>query len=115
MTEQAKKYLSDILAAIELAEDFSKDTPTFQSYQSDLKTKSAVERQLEILGEAVNKYSREAPEFPLSNVLQIVSFRNRLAHNYDNVDDAIVWAVLKNHLPVLKQEASGYLGKQIGT
>lgn len=111
MTEQAKKYLSDILAAIELVEEFSKDTPTFQSYQADLKTKSAVERQLEILGEAVNKYSKEPTEFSLSNVPMIVSFRNRLAHNYDNVDDAIVWAVIKKHLPRLKQEASGYMEK----
>lgn len=110
MTEKAKKYLSDILAAIELVEEFSKDTPTFQSYQADLKTKSAVERQLEILGEAVNKFSREAPEFRLSNVPKIVSFRNRLAHNYDSVDDVIVWAVLKKHLPGLKKEASDYLG-----
>ncbi|MCB0624035.1 MAG: DUF86 domain-containing protein [Saprospiraceae bacterium] len=111
MTEQAKKYLSDILAAIGLVEEFSKDSPTFPSYQADLKTKSAVERQLEILGEAVNKYSKETPEFPLSNVPRIISFRNRLAHNYDNVDDAIVWAVMKEHLPVLKQEATEYLEK----
>ncbi len=111
MTEQAKKYLSDILAAIELIENFSKDTPTFQLYQTDLKTKSAIERQMEILGEAVNKYSKEAPEFPLSNVSQIVSFRNRLVHDYDNIDDTIVWAVLKKHLPVLKQETSEYLEK----
>jgi uncharacterized protein with HEPN domain len=111
MTGPAKKYLSDIRVAIELIEEFSKDTPSFQSYQADPKTRSAVERQLEILGEAVNKYSKEAPDFPLSNVPKIVSFRNRLAHNYDNVDDAIVWAVLKKHIPVLKQEVSAYLEK----
>jgi uncharacterized protein with HEPN domain len=104
MTDQARKYLLDILGAIELAERFSADTPTFQSYQNDLKTKSAVERQLEILGEAVNKFSREAPDFQLNNVSQIISFRNRLAHNYDQVDDAIVWAVLKRHLPELKSQ-----------
>lgn len=111
MTGPAKKYLSDIRVAIELIEEFSKDTQSFQSYQADPKTRSAVERQLEILGEAVNKYSKEAPDFPLSNVPKIVSFRNRLAHNYDNVDDAIVWAVLKKHIPVLKQEVSAYLEK----
>ena len=104
MTEQAKKYLSDMLNAIELVEQFSKDTPDFESYQADLKTKSAVERQLVILGEAVNKYSKAAPESPLNNIPKIVSFRNRLAHNYDEVDDTIVWAVLKKLLPALKQE-----------
>lgn len=111
MTGQAKKYLSDILAAIELIEAFTEETPSFPSFQVDMKTKSAVERQLEILGEAVNKISREAPEFPLSDVRKIVSFRNRLAHNYDSIDDAIVWAVLKKHLPVLKREVYQYLTK----
>ena len=104
MTDQARKFLLDMLDAIALAERFSADTPTFQSYQNDLKTKSAVERQLEILGEAVKKFSREAPDFQLKNVSQIISFRNRLAHNYDQIDDAIVWAVLKRHLPVLKSQ-----------
>lgn len=105
MTDQAKKYLSDILAAIALIEDFTKDTPSFLQYQTDFKTKSAVERQLEILGEAVNKYSKLDHGFPLTNVSKIVAFRNRLAHNYDNVDDAIVWAVLRKLLPELKKEA----------
>jgi uncharacterized protein with HEPN domain len=90
MTEQVKKYLSDMLQAIELAEQFAEDTVDFESYQADLKTKSAVERQLVILGEAVNKFSKAAPESPLNNIPQIVSFRNRLAHNYDEVDDTIV-------------------------
>lgn len=110
MTEQAKKYLSDMLMAIELVERFSEGTMTFETYQADLKTKSAIERQLSILGEAVNKYSKVAPAFPLSNIPQIVSFRNRLAHNYDSIDDTIVWAVLKKHLPALKQEVIDYLG-----
>jgi uncharacterized protein with HEPN domain len=50
MTEKAKKYLSDILYAIDLIEVFVKDTPTFEDYISDLKTQSAVERQLSIIG-----------------------------------------------------------------
>jgi uncharacterized protein with HEPN domain len=79
-----------MLQAIELAEQFAEDTVDFESYQADLKTKSAVERQLVILGEAVNKFSKAAPESPLNNIPQIVSFRNRLAHNYDEVDDTIV-------------------------
>jgi uncharacterized protein with HEPN domain len=98
-----------MLQAIELAGQFSKDTPDFEAYQVDLKTKSAVERQLVILGEAVNKYSKAAPESPLNNIPQIVSFRNRLAHNYDEVDDTIVWAVLKKHLPALRLEVLNLL------
>ncbi|MCO6491309.1 MAG: DUF86 domain-containing protein, partial [Phaeodactylibacter sp.] len=42
--------------------------------------------------------------FQLSHVKQIIDFRNRLIHSYDNVDDTIVWAILNNHLPILKAE-----------
>jgi hypothetical protein len=54
MTEQDKKYLSDILRAIELTEQFSEPIITFSDYLKDLKTQSAIERQLSIIGEAVN-------------------------------------------------------------
>lgn len=49
MTEKGKKYLSDILMAIELIENFITDTPNFDLYQKDLKTQSAVERQLAVI------------------------------------------------------------------
>ena len=62
MMEQAKKYLSDILRAIELIEQFTKTTGTFIDYSADLKTQSAVERQLGIIGEAVNKCDKLHPD-----------------------------------------------------
>lgn len=103
MTEKGKKYLSDILQAIELIEEFSSGVEHFFEYQSDLKTKSAIERQLGIVGEAINQLKREGG-MELSHSKQIVGFRNRLIHSYDNLDDAIVWTILKRHLPVLKSE-----------
>lgn len=104
MTEKGKKYLSDILQAIELIEDFSSNTSSFTAYQADLKTKSAIERQLGIIGEAVNKFRNQMEDFELPHTRLIVDFRNRLIHSYDNLDDSIVWAILKNHLPALKSE-----------
>lgn len=105
MTEKGKKYLSDMLNAIELIEQFTDEIKGFDQYQADLKTKSAVERQLSIVGEAVNNYRKLDEEFKLTDTRQIVSFRNRIIHSYDNIDDAIVWAILKRHLPTLKKEA----------
>ena len=103
MTDRSRKYLSDILAAIGLIEEFLSGIYDFQTYQSDQKTKSAIERQLGIIGEAINKYRLEGnPELPKSQ--QIVNFRNRLIHAYDSIDDSIVWAIMKNHLPTLKAE-----------
>jgi uncharacterized protein with HEPN domain len=102
--EQDKKFLSDILQAIDLIESFSIGIDDFNTYLSDLKTQSAVERQLGIIGEAVGKYERIFPESPLKNGRKIVGFRNRLIHSYDAIDQSIVWAILKNHLHPLKEE-----------
>jgi len=103
MTERAKKYLFDVLFSIEAIEEFLIDI-NYQQYQEDLKTKSAVERQLGIIGEAVNKFSKENMGFELQNTREIVNFRNRIIHAYDSVDDSIVWAIKTNHLPVIKLE-----------
>ena len=104
MTDQAK-FLSDILQAIDLIEDFTQDCSSFFDYQNDLKTKSSVERQLEIIGEAVNNLKRLSQEPLLSHTTKIVAVRNRLVHAYDAIDDTIIWAILKRHLPNLKLEA----------
>jgi len=103
MTDRSRKYLADILESVKLIDDFITEISDFLTYRSDQKTKSAVERQLGIIGEALNKYRQEGnQELPKSR--QIVNFRNRLIHAYDSVDDSIVWAIIKNHLPALKAE-----------
>ena len=80
MTPQGQKYLFDIQRAIALIEAFVRDTPSFAAYQADLKTQSAVERQLAIIGEAVNHLRRVEPNAKLSNTKQMVDFRHRLIH-----------------------------------
>jgi uncharacterized protein with HEPN domain len=104
MTPQGQKYLFDIQRAIELIEAFVQDTPSFAAYQADLKTQSAVERQLAIIGEAVNHLQRVEPDAKLPNTKQMVDFRNRLIHSYDNINSAIVWTIIHNHLPALKTD-----------
>lgn len=104
MTEKDSKFLSDISQAIELIENFTQGIKSFFEYQKDLKTESAVERQLAIIGEAVNKALKESPENALNNATQIISLRNRLIHSYDNVDDSIIWSILTRHMGPLKDE-----------
>ena len=104
MTEKGKKYLSDILIAIDLIEKFIADTPDFNLYQNDLKTQSAVERQLAIIGEALNKLKQTESDLIIQNDKQIIGFRNRLVHAYDSIDNAIVWVIVKRHLLELKKE-----------
>ena len=103
MTEKGRKYLSDILSAIELIESFVVDINSFDEYQKDYKTQSAVERQLGIIGEAVNKFRHHCPDEDLDNTKQIVGFRNRIIHAYDSVDNSIVWVIIKRYLEPLKE------------
>ena len=109
MTSRTKKYLSDILAAVELIESFLLDITSFEEYQNDLKTQSAVERQLSIVGEAVAALRNEQPPVLLMHTQQIAGFRNRLIHAYDSIDNAVVWVIVKRHLPELKRETTEML------
>lgn len=104
MKEKGLKYLYDVLFAIELIEEFTAPISNYNEYVSDLKTQSAVERQLGIIGEAVNKFDSIHPELSLENSRKIVGFRNRLIHAYDAVDSSMVWAIIKKHLKPLKEE-----------
>jgi uncharacterized protein with HEPN domain len=104
MTDQGKKYLTDIIHSIDLIESFTSDISGYDDYFTDLKTQSAVERQLGIIGEAINKFEKIFPDSTLINARKIVGFRNRLIHAYDAVDPSIIWAIIKKHLDPLKNE-----------
>lgn len=84
---------------------------TYEQYQADLKTQSAVERQLGIIGEAAGQYRKLEGAFPLEYVHQIVGFRNRIIHAYDSMDNTLIWAILKNHLAPLKLQVKEVLEK----
>jgi len=108
MTEKSKKYLSDILMAIDLIQEFTTDFD-YTAYDKDRKTQSAVERQLAIIGEALNQFKKLEPSVTIENDKQIVSFRNRLVHAYDSLDNSIIWVVIKRHLGPLKIEIENLL------
>jgi uncharacterized protein with HEPN domain len=105
-----RMYLAEIIAASEALESFV-EGKTFEEYATSLLLRSAVERQLEIAGEALNQFLIHAPQFEsrFSNRRQIKGFRNVLAHEYSGVDNAVVWGILERHLPVLLREARGLL------
>jgi uncharacterized protein with HEPN domain len=109
MTDRSKKYLSDIIIAVNLIEDFTLGITDFLVYESDLKTQSAVERQLVIIGEALNQFKKLEPKTNIRNATQIIAFRNRLVHAYDNLDNSIVWAIIQRHLKPLKNEVDELL------
>ncbi|MCG9910645.1 MAG: DUF86 domain-containing protein [Flavobacteriales bacterium] len=104
MTDKGLKYLSDILMAISLIEEFTKEITDFSAYESDRKTQSAVERQLAIIGEALSKFRKVEPTIEIEYDKQIVSIRNRLVHAYDSIDNSIIWVIIIRHLNPLKKE-----------
>ena len=104
MTEKSKKYLSDVLMAITLIREFTIDITDFNLYEKDRKTQSAVERQLVIIGEALNKLRQVESGIVIENDKQIIGFRNRLVHAYNSIDNSIIWAIINRHLEKLKVE-----------
>lgn len=68
--------------------------------------KRAVERDLEIIGEAINRIVKRDESFhdKISNAKAIISLRNQVIHAYDNISDENIWSILTNHLPKLKAE-----------
>ena len=75
--------------------------------------RSAVERQLEILGEAVKRLQSldDTLAAQISERQRIIAFRNIIAHGYDGLDDDVVWQVVTEKLPVLVAEAKGILAR----
>jgi uncharacterized protein with HEPN domain len=104
--DRKKKYYDDIIFAISLIEEFIGETNLFAEYKVDRKTKSAVERQLAIIGEAIKKIKEIDPAELINYHSSIIGFRNILVHSYDSVDDEIVWAIIKKHLRPLRDEVS---------
>ncbi len=111
MTDRKAKYWSDIVNAIIEIEGFTSDIASLNDYRRDLKTKRAVERGLAIIGEAVGKLLKEDPQLQIAGSHAIVGMRNRLIHSYDNVDDKIVWEVVRKHLGILRSEAEVWITK----
>jgi uncharacterized protein with HEPN domain len=110
MDREIKTWLYDIVKAIEEIEQFVPDgNRVFEEYKKDLKTKRAVERNLEIIGEATNRILNRDFDFLLSNSKKIISLRNRIIHGYDVISDELVWGIIINDLPELKKEITQYI------
>lgn len=116
MDIEIKVWLYDILNSIHEIESFFAEKPEdFAAFQNNLRTKRAVERNIEIIGEAMNRVLNKSSAIQLSNSRKIVDTRNRIIHGYDTVSDEVIWSIAQAHLPVLKTEVAHLLGEQIDT
>lgn len=101
--EDALKYGREILTFV--------SGMSLEEYSDDEKTRLAVERLFEIIGEALNRSYKLDPELvdSIPNYRQIISFRNILAHCYDTVEDRIVWGIIEESLPQLLTDLESLL------
>lgn len=105
MDNDIKAWLYDILnATIEIESFFIDSTKEFAKYQNDLRTKRAVERNIEIIGEALSRILKRDETILISNSRKIVDTRNRIIHGYDSVSDDVIWGIVIRHLPILQTE-----------
>jgi uncharacterized protein with HEPN domain len=109
MDIEIKKYLFDIKESIESIEKYLGDKRDFKIYLANKMLRRAVEREFEIIGEAMSRIERLDPKLEISSKKQIINMRNRVIHGYDKIDDEIVWGTIVRHLPTLKSEISNLL------
>ncbi len=105
MPHDPQKYLYDILGACEFLSEFTIDR-TVDDYADDRGFRSAVERELQIIGEAVMQLERVAPQLAsrISEHRNIIGFRHVLVHGYDSLRATTVWDVIDVKMPVLAGE-----------
>lgn len=107
MNERILKWLFDIKDAIQEIEGYFIEYPkNLDAYKSNILIKRAIERDLEIIGEAINRILKADSEFPLVHARRIIGLRNQIIHSYDNISDEIIWAVISKHIPLLKEEVN---------
>ena len=104
MDDDIKKYLFDIKESIISIENFLGEKRDFNVYMGNKMLRRAIEREFEIIGEAMSKINKIDSKIKITSKNQIIGMRNRVIHGYDKIDNGIIWGTIVRHLPVLKNE-----------
>jgi len=113
MQPEIRKYLYDICQASETLLDFIQDK-SLQDYNAEPLLRSGVERQLMIIGEALNQAYKLEPALSesVSNIREIINLRNVIVHGYAIVENETIWGIIENDLPRLKKEVQMLLQQE---
>lgn len=107
MDNRIEKYLFDILAATnEIIEETEIRGKRFEIFAEDRVYRKFVERNIGIIGEAMNRVLKFDAGVPITSARSIVNTRNFVIHSYDSLDKEIIWGIVINHLPLLKEEVT---------
>lgn len=109
MDDRVKKYLSDIQSSILAIDSYLNQERNFEFFKNNQLVKRAVEREFEIIGEAMNRILKVDPTIKIENSKRIVGLRNHIIHAYDSVLEEIIWGIVMNHLPRLEEEVNALL------
>jgi uncharacterized protein with HEPN domain len=112
MDKEIKIWLTDIKQSIAEINQFLPEKKMFQEFQKDLKSKRAIERNVEIIGEAMNRILNQNLNIEITNARKIVDTRNRISHGYDSVSDDIIWAIVIRDIPILALEIDKLLATE---
>ncbi len=106
MHPKSPKWLNDIVDASRFVVEITADS-TMADYESDRRLRQVVERNFEIIGEALRRLERTDPATAarVSEYRAVIDLRNRLAHEYDDVDNERMWRYIRDDLPILHVEA----------
>ena len=109
MDNKYYQSLQDILQSIERINSFLATINSFSDYNSNILVQQAVERNFEIIGEAIKRLLQIDPEINISETRKILNLRNKISHGYDEIENEQIWGVIVKNLPVLKTEVSSLL------
>ncbi len=110
MSPRIRKLILDIILSCEEIEAFTKDK-TFDQFIEDRILQLAIEREFEIVGEALHRLEKidiEDLERKIPDYRKIIGFRNIISHGYDVIDDASLWDFVRNRVPALLQTVRKY-------
>ena len=111
MPHKIEKYLYDIKESIDSIDEYLGDKRDFFEYRNNKLLRRGIERELEIIGEAINRILKINTDIEISEARRIVDLRNWVIHGYDNVDDVIIWGIISRDIPKLKKQVEKLLKK----
>jgi uncharacterized protein with HEPN domain len=109
MSNEEKKFLADILHSIQNIDIHLQHKRNFVLFEGNVTIRSAVKYEFSIIGEAVYELLKLNKDLPLTDARKIISFRNKMVHEYDVIDNAQVWNIVINYLPKLETEVKDLL------
>lgn len=109
MQLEIQKYLYDIISSINSINEYLGENRDFTKYKTNKLLRRGIERELEIIGEAIGRILKIDPGIQIDKAQKIVDLRNWVIHGYDKIDDIIIWGIISKQLPVLKVQVENLL------